>query len=73
MADRVEYVFYAITRPTRAGRRIVGADIYPTKTAAKQAYLSWYRDLKQGEREWRKIRKKGWAIEFVTVTIGNIE
>lgn len=67
--DCVEYVLYAITKPTRAGRRLVWEEIYRTRSAAKADFVKRWSSARIGERAWRKRLSDGWRIEPVTVRL----
>lgn len=66
-----EYIFYAITRPTRVGRRMVFGEIFRTKSEAKESFTGWWELKADGEREWRRRqRRDGWKIETVKFVVG---
>jgi len=66
----IEYTYYMITRPTRAGRRPVSVKVHLTRADAKADYVGYWKAREAGERAWRRARdRNGWRIEPVTVCL----
>jgi len=71
MDKPVAYTFYAITKPTRTGRRMIWKRVYATMGEAVRDYMSRWPSPSAGRRQWQQCLANGYRIERITVTLGD--